>query len=44
MSSLRRIDSHFHIVVPAYKEFALAAGIGPTRGSFLTGRPKQASN
>lgn len=31
MASLRRIDSHFHIVVPAYKEAALAASIRPTR-------------
>jgi 6-methylsalicylate decarboxylase len=40
MAALRRIDSHFHIVVPAYKEAALAAGIGPTRGKFPDWSPE----
>ena len=40
MASLRRIDSHFHTVVPAYTEVALAAGIGPTRGRFPDWSPE----
>lgn len=40
MVALRRIDTHFHTVVPAYKEAALAAGIGPTRGRFPDWSPE----
>lgn len=42
MASLRRIDTHVHIVVPAYTEFAIPAGIGPTRGKFPDWSPERA--
>lgn len=40
MGSLRRIDSHFHIVVPAYKETALAGDIRPMRVEYPNWSPQ----
>ena len=42
MTSLRRIDTHVHVVVPAYTEAAIPAGIGPTRGKFPDWSPARA--
>ncbi len=40
MGSLRRIDLHSHIVVPAYKEVALEANIRPTRVKYPDWSPE----
>lgn len=40
MPSLRRIDSHLHIVPPFYEAAALAAGAVPTRGKFPKWSPR----
>jgi predicted TIM-barrel fold metal-dependent hydrolase len=41
MPSLRRIDSHHHIVPPFYAQAAMAAGAGPTRGRFPDWSPQR---
>ena len=40
MPSLRRIDSHHHIVPPFYEKATMAAGSGPTRGKFPKWSPQ----
>ena len=42
MSSVRRIDSHNHIVPDFYERAVMQAGAGPTRGSFPDWSPQRA--
>lgn len=42
MASLRRIDTHNHIVPTFYADAAIAAGAGPTRGSYPDWSPELA--
>jgi predicted TIM-barrel fold metal-dependent hydrolase len=41
MASLNKIDSHIHIVPPFYNDAVIAAGAGPTRGSFPEWSPER---